>query len=375
MLAAAGDDDGIKLIATIDSSISRVLKGHKGTVTGLSFDPKNEFLASIDAFGTVIYWELSTGEPLHILKSVSPDHGSDSSILNMVSWRPDGEVLAVPGLKNDVVMYDRDTAEKVFSLKGDHEESVCFFSWSPNGKYMATAGIDRQVLVWDVDLKQDIDRQKFDERISSLNWKPTGNALAVIDSLGKLGIWELPVPSFMKSPTEDVPVLQNKNQESLFFDENDEECSASDDCEDESMPSSHKRLRKGSRQDDDNGYDDHHHDEDDDLLVAIESRERQRNRRRRAEIKDGSALTKMKTSRMQEAFQPCSTPDQSGKRRFLCYNMLGTITTMDNEGYSHIEVVLNSSFLFAHLTFSHLNCFITIRLTSMILEEALGFLR
>ncbi|GLT55014.1 hypothetical protein SLA2020_281680 [Shorea laevis] len=30
MLAAAGDDEGIKLINTIDGSIARVLKGHKG---------------------------------------------------------------------------------------------------------------------------------------------------------------------------------------------------------------------------------------------------------------------------------------------------------------------------------------------------------
>jgi WD40 repeat protein len=46
LVAAAGDDDGIKLIATIDNTISKVLKGHKGSVTGLSFDPKNDYLAS-----------------------------------------------------------------------------------------------------------------------------------------------------------------------------------------------------------------------------------------------------------------------------------------------------------------------------------------
>lgn len=347
LLAAAGDDDGIKLIATIDSSISRVLKGHKGTVTGLAFDPKNEFLASVDGLGTVIYWDLSSGQPVHTLKSIAPDCGSDASILNVVSWSPDGEVLAVPGLKNDVVMHDRDTAEKLFSLKGDHEESVCFFSWSPNGKYMATAGMDRQVLIWDVDLRQDIDRQIFEERISCLAWKPTGNAVAVIDAMGKFGIWELPVPSFMKSPTEDVPDPQTKKHGSLFFDEDDEEHSSSgclndagEDCVDESEQASHKRLRKRSKHNNNLDEDD---DGEDDLLYAIESRDRRRNRRR-TESREGSGSAKVKSPRIQEAFQPCSTPEQSGKRRFLCYNMLGTITTMDNEGYSHIEVVLRPFF-------------------------------
>ncbi|XVF54505.1 hypothetical protein PTKIN_Ptkin05aG0185600 [Pterospermum kingtungense] len=101
MLAAAGDDEGIKLINTIDGSIARVLKGHRGPVTGLAFDPNGEYLASIDSIGTVIYWELQSGRTLHILKGVAPDTGLDTSILNVLSWSPDGETLAGPGLKND----------------------------------------------------------------------------------------------------------------------------------------------------------------------------------------------------------------------------------------------------------------------------------
>lgn len=113
MLAAAGDDEGIKLINTIDGSIARVLKGHRGSVTGLGFDPKSEYLASLDSAGTVIVWELQSGRALHTLKGIAPDTGLDFSLMNIVCWSPDGEMLAVPGLKNDVVMYDRDTAEKL----------------------------------------------------------------------------------------------------------------------------------------------------------------------------------------------------------------------------------------------------------------------
>ncbi|KAF5445352.1 hypothetical protein F2P56_034406 [Juglans regia] len=100
--------------------------------------------------------------------------------MNAVSWSPDGETLAVPGLRNDLVMYDRDTAEKLFSLTGDHIQPICFFSWSPNGKYLATSGLDRQVLIWYVARKQDIDRHKFDDNIYCMAWKPIGNALAII---------------------------------------------------------------------------------------------------------------------------------------------------------------------------------------------------
>lgn len=260
MLGAAGDDEGIKLINTIDGSIARVLKGHKGSVTGLAFDPNGDYLSSIDSCGTVLFWELSSGNILHTLKEVAPASGSSMSVLSVISWSPDGVFLAVPGLKGDVVVYDRDTAEKVFSLKGQHDKSVCSVSWSPNGRYMATSGLDRQVLIWDVKNKEDIDRQKFDSIISSMAWRPNGNALAVIDVLGNYGMWESPIPSSMISPLDGAPCPRSKSIP-LFDDDDDIEVDqepgnmgnlsdADEDSFGESEPVSRKRLRKQSEYDD-----------------------------------------------------------------------------------------------------------------------------
>ncbi|XP_020587260.1 WD repeat and HMG-box DNA-binding protein 1 [Phalaenopsis equestris] len=343
LLAAAGDDDGIKMIATIDSSISRVLKGHNGSVIGLSFDPKNEFLASIDGFGTVRYWELSSGKTVHTLKSVAPSCDSDASLLNVLSWSPDGETLAVPGLKNDIVIYDRVTAEKLFTLKGDHEKPVCFLSWSPNGKYIATSGLDKQVLIWDVDQRQDIDRQKFDESISCFSWNPNSNALAVIDVMGKFGVWENPVPSFMRSPTDGAINLQSRNGNGLLlFEVNDEKPSHSGSLDEimeeshgESIPVSSKRSRKHSVLDKSDEDSDEFHEQ----IVS-----RKRSAKRKELLRFGGGTEECESSiravrpKLQEAFQPGSTPVQAGKRRFLSYNLLGSITTIENEGYSHIEV-------------------------------------
>ena len=347
MLAAAGDDEGIKLINTIDGSIARVLKGHRGPVTGLAFDPNGEYLASIDSIGTVIYWELQSGRTLYILKGIAPDTGSDTSILNVLSWSPDGETLAVPGLKNDIVMFDRDTAEKLFTLRGDHTQPICFMSWSPNGKYMATSSLDKQVLIWDVSRKQDIDRQKFDDRICCMAWKPIGNALAVIDVMGKYGVWESVVPSSMKSPTEDIPSSRSKNNNGLLFFDEDQELSMSgslsdlgEDSHGESEPPSRKRLRKQSVI-----GDDQHEDVYDELsFPKTESRKKVRRVNKENSDKEKDGLRSMMAFRpkMQEAFQPGSTSPQPGKRHFLCYNMLGSITTIKHDEYSHIEVFLQA---------------------------------
>lgn len=347
MLAAAGDDEGIKLINTIDGSIARVLKGHKGPVTGLGFDPNGEYLASADSTGTVIFWELQSGGMLHTLKGIAPNTVSDTSFMNIVSWSPDGETLAVPGLRNDVVMYDRDTAEKLFSLRGDHVQPICFLSWSPNGKYMATSGLDRQVLIWDVDKKQDIDRQKFDDRICCMAWKPIGNALAVIDVMGKYGVWESVVPPSMKSPTEDIPSLLSKNNNGLllFEDEDEEEPSVSGSLSDigedslgESELPSRKRLRKQSEVNEEQ-----EEDINDELNWYPKAEPRKKvhcaGKENMNKGKEGQRIIVTSARpKMQDAFQPGATPMQPGKRRFLCYNMLGTITTIEHDGYSHIEV-------------------------------------
>lgn len=350
MLAAAGDDEGIKLINTVDGSIARVLKGHKGCITGLAFDPNSEYLASVDSVGTVIIWELQTGKSLHILKNIAPVIGSDLSIMNVLCWSPDGETLAVPGLRNDVVMYDRDTAEKLFTLRGDHVQPVCFLSWSPNGKYMATSGLDRQVLIWDVDQRQDIDRQKFADTICCLAWKPNGNALAVIDVMGKYGVWDSVVPSSMKSPSEGIPSLQSKNSNGLrLFDEEEQEPSTSGSFSDlgednlgESEPPSRKRLRKHSV------YDDFDEDSNDALSLQPKVECRKKSHSQKENLDNGKEVRRSATISsgpiMQEAFQSGSTPVQPGKRRFLCYSMLGSITTVEQDGYSHVEVFLIAVF-------------------------------
>ncbi|CAI9786763.1 unnamed protein product [Fraxinus pennsylvanica] len=259
--------EGIKLVNTVDGTIARVLKGHKGSITSLAFDPK---------------------------------------IMNILGWSPDGDMLAVPGLKNDVVI------------------------------------VDRQVLIWEVDKKQDIERQKFNYSVSCMAWKPHGNALAVIDFMGKYGLWESVVPSSMKSPTEDIPSLYSSGF--VLFD-NEEEPGASgslsdlnEDSHGESEPPSRKRLRKHSIYDD---------DWEDEITDELESTRKVENRKKPSNAHKND-LNNVKNSvrntvatarlKMQEAFQPGATPMQPGKRHFLCYNMLGSITTMARDGYSHIEI-------------------------------------
>lgn len=221
---------------------------------------------------------------------------------------------------------------------------------------MATSSLDKQILIWDVEKKQDLDRQKFSERISCMAWKPKGNALAVIDVMGKYGVWESPVPLSMKSPTEDIPCVTSNGL--LLFDE-EEEASASESLSDlgedsngESELLNRKRLREDST------FNDSWEEDvkgELDLPPKVESHKKASNGKTH-NIGQGKDEPKRKISysetKMQEAFQPGATPVQPGKRRFLCYNMLGSVTTMDHDGYSHIEVLFPPLLIFVIEIFS-----------------------
>ncbi|CAN7022344.1 unnamed protein product [Brassica rapa subsp. trilocularis] len=334
LLAAAGDDEGIKLINTVDGSIVRVLKGHKGPVTGLDFNPNGELLASLDSNGTVLCWELQSGIVSYTLKSVAPDTGFSTCVVNILRWSPDGRILAVPGLRNDVVMYDRFTGETLFALRGDHLQSICYITWAPNGKYIATSGLDNQVLLWDLDKKQDIDRQTFEERICCMAWKPNSNALSVIDVRGKYGIWESLVPSSMVAPTVGIPdILPKRRNEILTFDEEMEEelsPSLNDDDDGESHQPSRKRIRRKTVIDDDVDLDEEFYDDGSSIPGY---------RKKSHGVRSGlpRSIARSTNFKMQKPFQPGATPPEQGKRTFLCYNMLGCITTIEHEGNYRIE--------------------------------------
>ena len=203
------------------------------------------------------------------------------------------------------------------------------------------------MLIWDVKSKQDIERQKFDERICCLAWKPDGNSLLMIDVMGRFGIWESVIPSTMKSPTEGIPDFKS-TKVSLFdddddIDDDDEKPCTSGGLEDDIDESlcdstlfSHKRLKRKSAFNGDS--------EDEDLIHQLESSKRMKDKHKDTKQDAGKARGDSATSgrlvngRMQAAFQPGSTPPQPGMRNFLAYNMLGSITTIENEGHSHVEV-------------------------------------
>jgi WD40 repeat protein len=102
---------------------------------------------------TARIWDCDTGTPLHTLK------GHTSWVL-VVSWSPDGKLLATGSMDNTVRLWDPKTGESLGGPLKGHTKWITSLSWEPYhtqvvGKpRLASASKDGTVRIWDVPLRR-----------------------------------------------------------------------------------------------------------------------------------------------------------------------------------------------------------------------------
>jgi WD40 repeat protein len=99
-------------------------------------------LATGDANGKVVIWNMANGAPRHQLAGHTDE-------VNSVAFSPDGLVLATAGEDGRVVLWSTDNGQKVQMLEG-HQGPVRALAFSKDGEWLASGGEEAKVLVWDM---------------------------------------------------------------------------------------------------------------------------------------------------------------------------------------------------------------------------------
>lgn len=205
-LAAAGDDDGIKLMDTATNKVFRTLKSPPYTV-GLAYDPENNFVASLCADGTLIIWEITTGKALYTMKSVFSKSACSPKTRTLPAWHPDGgSMLAVPSTAGGIQLIERLSWEASDTLEG-HSDHVNLLTFSKNGLYLASASKDGSLILWDVVNRAQMKKKLLAGAATGLAWHPSENSLAIITEDGELAVWSDVVPSDLPGPCVDVDAV------------------------------------------------------------------------------------------------------------------------------------------------------------------------
>jgi chromosome transmission fidelity protein 4 len=210
VLAVASDDENIMIVNTEDTSDVKTLKGHRGGVKSLAYDPKGRFLASTGTDCTLRVWDVEEEvEKKRYDKVYSTSSGAATTEKQIpvnlcnVSWSHDGALLAVAG-NPEIKVFARDSWEEKEAFVGGSNKDVSCVSFSPNGLYLLSIDTAGLVTVWDVASRESITRYEnpAGSKIVSASWDPVLNSIAMIAEDGSYGIVMDVIPSDRLGPSE-----------------------------------------------------------------------------------------------------------------------------------------------------------------------------
>ncbi|XP_054468160.1 WD repeat and HMG-box DNA-binding protein 1 [Anoplopoma fimbria] len=360
-VAAGSSDFMVKVVEVSDSSQQKTLRGHEAPVLSVTFDPKDDFLASASCDGSVVVWNIEDQSQVISWPLLQKTNDiSNAKSLCRLAWQPvTAKLLAVP-VETKVHLYERGSWDLVSTLSDDLQtQLINVVAWSPCGQFLAVGSVGGSLTVWDVNRKLCVERQKHEKgfTVCSLAWNPSGSQIAYTDTEGCLGLLDGFSSSTSTSTSTNKQATAKKpgkDYDALFDDDDD------DRVMDEGLSDTNSPVKKPVAGDD---------DDDDDFLMPATGRVRNRgailddeNSMDTGSLKTGwdkfvndddasstivPAAAPMAPLRPvydgplptapQKAFQPGSTPAHL-THRFMMWNSVGIVRGYNDEQDNAIDV-------------------------------------
>jgi WD40 repeat protein len=182
--------------------------GKPGYIWALDYHPSGKFLAAVywSDEGTVNIWDVDQKQIASTLELNSLVGGTNHAF----KFSPDGKVMAgiISEDWNDMVrLWDVDGAEKIADL--EFENTPLDLAFSPDGRLLAVGSLYQEVTVWDAltgVLLYTLDQtlEEMTDGTRALAFTPDGGHLAVVRNEGPLELWRLPGAEPIKEPEIDM---------------------------------------------------------------------------------------------------------------------------------------------------------------------------
>ncbi|XP_038125183.1 WD repeat and HMG-box DNA-binding protein 1 [Cyprinodon tularosa] len=357
-VAAGSSDFMVKVVEVSDSSRQKTLRGHEAPVLSVSFDPKDEYLASASCDGSVVVWNIE--EQTQVISRPllqKTNDVSNAKSLCRLSFQPGaGKFLAVP-VETKVHLYERGSWDLVCMLSDDLlTQPINVVAWSPCSTFLAAGSIGGLLTVWDVNSKLCVERQKHEKgfTVCSLAWHPSGRQIAYTDTEGCLGMLDGLGTSTASSSVTKAPATKPAKDYDDLFDEDDDRMmdeglsdanspkktvvGEEEDEDDFLIPSTGRVRNRGAILDDENSLDtgslklgqEKFVDDDDDAGSSVAPAAAPLMPLR--PVYEGPMPTPP-----QKAFQPSSTPAHL-THRFMVWNSVGIVRGYNDEQDNAIDV-------------------------------------
>lgn len=166
------------------------LQGHTGEVWFIEFSHDGSRLASCDADGKVLIWDLQT---LKVLQTLSMQEGNTSGSRGegvcSAAWSPDDKYIVSCSMDNRARLWNSETGQLLRTII-KFEEPVSRCAWAPNGETFVTGCLykERNLCQWDRggNLVYDWGRS---HRIQDLALSADGQLLVAMDNDNHLHVY------------------------------------------------------------------------------------------------------------------------------------------------------------------------------------------
>ena len=165
-IIASGGEDGTIVLWNVETG-ERLsdLTGHSKHIHALAFSADSKTLAS--GGGNEIYlWNVHTGDLIGTLDAVEN--------VNALAFAPDGKTLASGSWEGLIQVWGLDPNYEIQTTFTGHQESVYVLMFSPDGKTLASGSADGTILLWDWETQIAISRRL--SAISKEVFLPTANS-------------------------------------------------------------------------------------------------------------------------------------------------------------------------------------------------------
>jgi len=195
-LLASGGEDGAVRVWDVASGMLKDKFQHESNVTSLSFSPDGSVLVSVGEDAAVRFWDIESGKSLYTLhglldmqfQNAAYIDGGRKLLVNYYDgkfkeYSLDTHFLPVAPL--DIAM---ETEKRLMTQMGQYTPELVM-RFSPDGKTMALL-INCSVQIWDLQTgKKTLTLPEFNREISSMEFSPAGNLLAMADH--NVRLWQV----------------------------------------------------------------------------------------------------------------------------------------------------------------------------------------
>lgn len=157
------------------------LEGHTDIVSGVSFSPDGQTIATASFDGTAKIWKMTGQE-------ITTFNGHTDRVTR-VSFSPTENVLVTTSFDNTARLWTPE-GEEIATLEG-HTDTIWSASFSPDGQTIATASADGTVRFWGLDGKaQSVLLRGEGGEIYSVTFSPDGQTVATGNRDGTIELWD-----------------------------------------------------------------------------------------------------------------------------------------------------------------------------------------